>query len=636
MTAQELAQMIWSIKELIRDDYSDKDVDQVILPFTLLRRLDCVMEKNQDMVDSVIKQLPEGLSEEDRNLHLTNILKSRNVLFFNTSGLSLNTMIGNPAAIGDNFKTYLEGYSDNVKDILYNFTGGEQNGLSPIYATLERKNLLFRVTQRFVLEADLHPDKVDNHMMGTIFETIIRYSKESTNDAAGQYYTPREIVRLLVRLVLTGQEGLIYEQGQHFSIYDPCCGTGGMLTVAKDYLKSLTDRPMDVNLYGQELNEQTYAICKADLLMKGDNSDNIRQGNTLTNDHYEGKTFNFMITNPPFGMDWKKSEDYIKREAENANGRFSAGLPSTSDGSLLFLQHMIHKMHPQGARIGIVLNGSPLFNGDAGSGWSNIRKMLLDRDLLDAIVALPKNLFYGTDIASYLWILDNHKPASHRGKVLFINGVQDEYATLRQRSLGKKRYDVSDHGADRMVELYAAYAAATETFENGETVEVAKLMDADDFRYTKVTVERPLRLRYQNGEPEATALTTYAAAEGMKLTAGNIKKLRAKYAEVCEDAEPVYHDPLKQRGGYEPDPNLRDSELIPAKQDIDEYFRREVLRFVPDAWMDRTKDKEGVEFPFTKLFYVYKPLRPLADIIADLKALDKEAEADLEAISKEE
>jgi type I restriction enzyme M protein len=628
--------MIWSIKELIRDDYNDKNVDQVILPFTLLRRLDCVMEGNKDAVDGVLQQLPPTLSDEVRQQHLTNILKSRGILFYNTSGLSLKAMVGNPAAIGDNFKTYLEGYSSNVKDILYNFTGGEENGLSPIYATLERKNLLFMVVQEFVLKADLHPDKVDNHTMGTVFETIIRYSKESTNEAAGQYYTPREIVRLLVRLVMTGQEELIYKEGQHFSIYDPCCGTGGMLTVAKDYLKSLTDRQMDVNLYGQELNEQTYAICKSDLLMKGDNSDNIRRGNTLTEDHYTGKTFNFMITNPPFGVDWKKSEDYIRHEAEDANGRFAAGLPSTSDGSLLFLQHMIHKMHPEGARIGIVLNGSPLFNGDAGSGWSNIRKMLLDRDLLDAIVALPKNLFYGTDIASYLWILDNRKPASHRGKVLLINGVQDDYAMLRQRSLGKKRYDVSDHGADRIVALYAAFASARETMQNGETVEVAKLMDADDFRYTKVTVERPLRLRYKNGEDEFTALQTYAAADGLKLTAANIKKLRTKYAEVCEDGEAVFADPMHKKGGYEPDPNLRDSELIPAKEDIEAYFRREVLKFVPDAWMDRTKDKEGVEFPFTKLFYVYKPLRPLDDIIADLKALDKEAEADLDALSRED
>lgn len=585
MTAQELAQMIWSIKELIRDDYNDKDVDQVILPFTLLRRLDCVLEDKQEIIKEALEQIPE----DKRASLLPRYLERKGVPFYNLSGLTLNSMLQAPVSIADNFKTYLNGFSSNVKDILYNFTGGEENGLSPIYATLARKGLLFIVTQEFVVKADLHPDSVDNHMMGTVFETIIRYSKESTNEAAGQYYTPREIVRLLVRLVMCGQEERIFEEGQNFSIYDPACGTGGMLTVAKDYLHEQTDRKMIVKLFGQELNEQTYAICKSDILMKGDDASGIALGNTLTDDKAAGKTFNFMITNPPFGVDWKKSEAAIKKEAEDPNGRFCAGLPSTSDGSLLFLLHMVSKMDPNGARIGIVLNGSPLFNGDAGSGWSNIRKYLLDRDLLDAIIALPKNLFYGTDISSYLWILDNKKPASHKGKILFVNGVQDSYASLLQRSLGKKRYEVSETGADEIVSLYRDFKNASRIF-NGEAVEVAKLMDAEDFLYTKVSVLRPL-----------------------KDENGNV---------------------VKKKGKVQPDKSLSDTERIPMKQDIDEYFEKEVLKFVPDAWMDRSADKIGCEFPFTKLFYKYKPLRSTEEILAELAELDKQMEAQLSDLKK--
>lgn len=665
MTAQELAQMIWSIKELIRDDYNDKDVDQVILPFTLLRRLDCVLENKQDIIKSALEQIPE----DKRETLLPQLLKLKGVPFYNLSGLTLNALLSNPVAIADNFKTYLDGYSANIKDILYNFTGGEENGLSPIYATLARKGLLYKVTQEFCVKADLHPDSVDNHMMGTVFETIIRYSKESTNEAAGQFYTPREIVRLLVRLVMCGQEERIHEEGQNFSLYDPACGTGGMVTVAKDYLREQTNRPMIVKLYGQEINEQTYAICKSDILMKDEDASGIYLGNTLTDDHAAGKTFNYMITNPPFGVDWKKSEEAIKKEAEDPNGRFSAGLPSTSDGSLLFLMHMIHKMDPKGARIGIVLNGSPLFNGDAGSGWSNIRKSLLDRDLLDAIVALPKNLFYGTDISSYLWILDNNKPKSHKDKVLFINAAHDAYASPLQRSLGKKRYEISDKGADNIVALYRAYVPAKQILE-GEEQDVAKLLDREDFLYTKVSVQRPLRLVYKdvyakiddlldntNGKklPKKDAeylaelkkiegldtertdaeFFAYLAKNGQKrIAATMIKKLRGWLGTTDENAPEVYEKPGDAESGLVPDTNLSDTESIPMKRSIEEYFETEVLKFVPDAWMDRDKDKIGCEFPFTKLFYRYKPLRSTDEILAELAALDKKMEMELSELKE--
>lgn len=668
MTAQEIAQVIWNIKEIIRDDYQDKDVDQVILPFTLLRRLDCVFEGCEEILEACLKQLPEHM----RDAHLPKIFKMKSGLaFYNTSGLSLKKMLANPAAIGDNFKTYLDGFSPNIKDILYNFTGGEEKGLSPIYATLDRKGLLYQVTQRFVQEADLSPESVDNHMMGTVFETIIRYTKETTAATAGQYYTPREIVRLLVGLVMTGQEDKIYTEGQNFSIYDPCCGTGGMLTVAKDFLTSKTDRQMKVELCGQELNEQTYAICKSDILMKGDDASKIKQGNTLNDDKYQGATFNVMIANPPFGVDWKKAESFIRNEAETPGSRFAPGLPSTSDGSLLFLLHMIHKMDRSGARIGIVLNGSPLFNGSAGSGWSDIRRYILDRNLLDAIVALPGEIFYGTGISSYLWILDNNRPESRRDKVLFINAVHDIFSKPMQRSLGNKRIEMSEPGIEDILSIYKAYKNAYRIInqETAEEVQVAKLLDYDDFRYTLVTVQRPLRLHYNDvcnlimrwKQDNAIAKTDKALYDAIlenyddteqkndeefmaeaerilrrkNLPQATVNKLR-KLAVVDETAPEVYVKPHDPDSGIAPDPALKDTESIPYKRDIDEYFETEVLRFVPDAWLDRTQDKLGVEFPFTRIFYKYKPLRSTEEIMKDILDIDKEADADVMKLLEEE
>lgn len=664
MTPQELGTMIWNIKEIIRDDYNDKNVDEVILPFTLLRRLDCVMKGNKKIVEETIANLPQQMvemKEKDEakyNDFLSKILMTKGIRYYNTSDLSLEEFRENSNSLGDDFKTYLDSYSDNVKEILYNFTGGEEKGLGPIYETLLRKGLLYNVIQEFVVKADLHPDKVDNHTMGTIFEIIIRMSKESTNDAAGQYYTPREIVKLLVSLVFSGQEELMKTPGQHFSIYDPCCGTGGMLTVAKDYMLELSQRDdMKVFLYGQEINEQTYAICKSDILMKGDDVDHIKYGNTISNDRFVGRKFTYMITNPPFGVDWKKDRSFVENEAQNPNGRFSAGLPDTSDGSLLFLMHMIEKMEEEGgSRIGIILNGSPLFNGDAGSGWSNIRKSLLDRDLLDTIVSLPKNLFYGTDITTYMWILDSNKPKERKGKVLLINGAQSQYASLLSRSLGKKRYEVNDFGMQEIIRLYSDYQNAEYDFGDG-SVQVAKLMDAEDFLYTRVTVDRPLRLKYENlnskidamleaknvsarekevlaeiktllkEQPLQEALNDseffdFLQKNKIKPTVGLIRKMRNALGETDENFAEVHENPFKKESPFVADTDLRDTESIPFKEDIEEYFETEVLKFAPDAWMDREKDRIGCEFPFSKLFYVYKPLRPAKEIWSDIMALE--------------
>ena len=666
MTEQELAGMIWNIKEIIRGVYDDTEVENVILPFTLLRRLDCVL---QDRYEELYEQY-RAFPDEKKEIMLQALMRRNGLTFFNTSGLSLNKLLAQPKMLSDNFKAYLDGFTKNVRDILLAFTqeDGENGDITRIYSRLDRNDLLFQVTESFVNNADLHPDKVDNAMMGTIFEIIIRKSKETTNTKAGQFYTPREVVRLLVSLVMHGREAEVNTLGKHFQIYDPCCGTGGMLTEGKRFLQSMTDRKdMKVFLFGQELNEKTYAICKSDLLIKGDldKDRNIALGDTLANDQFPGEHFGYMLANPPFGVDWKKIEGKVKEDAAKSDGRFSVGLPSTSDGSLLFLLHMISKMDPNGSRIGIVLNGSPLFNGAAGSGWSEIRKMLMDRDLLDAIIALPKNLFYGTDISTYLWILDNNKLDERRGKVLMIDATNPRYAKLLQRSLGKKRYEIPDDAIDEILGIYGNFKDAT--LPDNEEVKVARLMDIEDFLYTTVTIYRPLRLYYTD---KAKKVAEAAEAPKVKksdkellekIAAISFPKERMTDEEVFEelkrilpkkptqamvklirtfgDTDPeapeVYAVPGDSKSGKVIDPALTDTETIPMKEDIEEYIEREVLPFVSDAWRDPSKDKIGCEFPLTRLFYRYTPLRDSSEILTDLMALDSDTTSALQSLISE-
>lgn len=673
MTEQELASTIWNIKEIIRDDYDDAEVENVILPFTVLRRLDCVLEDKYDTIKTELDATPDNL--KDAKLQV--LMKKNGLTFFNTSGLSLKKMLSESSRLADNFKIYLGGFTPNVRNILLHFVTKTKNDsieddedadITDIYRPLESTGLLYQVVETFA-KLDLHPNKVTNAQMGTIFEIVIQRSKESTNAKAGQYFTPREIVHLLVSLVMCGQEKELNTPGKIFSIYDPCCGTGGMLTEAKKHIQEVTNNPkVTIGLYGQEKNHKTYAIAKSDMLIKGDLTDEkqIRQGNTLIDDKIP-RSFQYMLANPPFGTDWGEVEkESITEEYEKQNGRYNAGLPSTTDGSLLFLQHMIYKMDTKGSRIGIVLNGSPLFNGEAGSGWSNIRKSFLDNNLLDAIVALPKSLFYGTDISTYLWILDNKRPENKKNKVLFIDASdKDTFAALLQRNIGKKRYEISKKGTQLILKLYKDYKSASIEI-NGKQTEVAKLLDYEEFFYTKVTVRRPLRLRFvdfqkklnkqwedlpkgakDNLAPfkETTALNgSYTDAEffklveqiiGKKVSAALAKDMR-RIAVVDEDAPAVFATPNKIESGFVANTDLNDSESIPFKEDIDEYFDREVLPFVPDAWMDRTKDKIGVEFPFTKLFYVYEPLRSNEEIFADLKKLEAEADADFAKLMKED
>ena len=455
-----------------------------------------------------------------------------------------------------------------------------------------------------------------------------------------------------------------------------------MLTVGREHLQEMAqNKNLKVYLYGQELSEKTYAICKADLLMKGDDQNldqQLFQGDTLADDKLYGKKFNFMLANPPFGVDWGKDANVKKAVLKDncLGGRFEAGLPSTSDGSLLFLQHMIAKMDDQtGSRIGIVLNGSPLFNGDAGNGWSNIRKMLLDRNLLDAIVALPKNLFYGTDITTYLWILDNKRPAEKYHKALFIDAAHTkEFTNLLQKNLGKKRYEISDDGAKEIFDIYKEYQSYSRDIEYEKTgeqehLEIAKLLDYDDFLYTNVAVRRPLRLWFENISVKYDALCesedfkaedkkniilrdivqlegsnekrddhdffVWLKAQKVKTTKAQQKLIRDAFGEINEDAPIAYVDPFKNSGEFVIDTNLKDTEKIPMKQDIEEYFETEVIPFAPDAWMDRSKDKVGCEFPFTRLFYKYRPLRSSEDILAELAALDMDLNTELSHLKED-
>jgi type I restriction enzyme M protein len=647
----EIAEFLWKIADLIKDDYDAKDYENVILPFTLLRRLDCVLQPTRQAVREAASKY-RNAPEQTRDALLMRAAGQR---FYNISEYSLGELIKLPADIVANFSAYLTGFSSNVKDILYNFSGGEEKGLSPIYETLARKRLILKVTQAFS-EADLSPANVDNHGMGTIFEYLIRKFKEASNEAAGQFYTPRDIIRLMVKLMFEPDRARLAKESL-VGIYDPTCGTGGMLTIAKEYLLGGINPALEVYLYGQELNEKTYAIAKSDMLMKGEDPENIKRENTLSHDLLPGKQFNYMLSNPPFGKDWKNIREEIEAEhGRGAAGRYAAGLPDVGDGAMLFLLHKLSKMAPQGSKIALIFNGSPLFNGDAGSGPSNIRKHVLENDWLDTIVALPNDLFYNTGIATYIWIINNRKPVERRGKVQLINANGPDFYTMLRRNLGKKRVEISEDQSAAILGIYDAFADSS----------VSKVFDTADFGYTKVTVERPLRLRFDltegqrqrlqldvsvlklkgdRAEQLAAALASlakqapwndtklFAASEralAWKLNAGLVKAMRANLGERDEAAEPVLDaDRLPV-----PDSELRDFENVPLKDDIDAYFEREVRPHVPDAWMDRSKDKVGYEISFTKYFYEYTPLRSTEEIAAELLALDEETENLLREIVK--
>ena len=566
-----IAGFLWSVADLLRGDYKQSDYGKVILPFTLLRRMDCVLAATKaDVLDEYKKR-------QHLNVPLHDFLtRKSNQSFYNTSELDMPRLLADSNNIKPNLISYVAAFSANVRDIFdrYEFTSQIER--------LDNANLLYQVAQRFA-NVNLHPDVVDNATMGMLFEELIRRFAELSNETAGEHYTPREVIRLMVNLLFSADDDALSKPGVVRSIYDPTAGTGGMLSVAEEHLKKLNPQSRLV-AFGQELNPESYAICKADMLIKNQDVSNIIFGNTLSEDGHNGRSFDYMLSNPPFGVEWKKVEKTIRAEHEKKGhaGRFGAGLPRVSDGSLLFLMHLLSKMRTTkegGSRIGIVLNGSPLFTGGAGSGESNIRQWIIENDWLETIVALPTDMFYNTGISTYIWLLTNHKTPERKGKIQLIN-ASDFYQKMR-KSLGSKRKELSEEDIARIVQLYGDFA------EN----EQSKIFDNEDFGYATITVERPKR--NEQGEIETD-----------------------------------------RKGKALADANLRDTENVPLKESIEAYFQREVLPHVPEAWIDESKTKIGYEIPFNRYFYIYTPPRKLEEIDSELKQLSSEIMALLSEVTQ--
>ena len=566
MSDPNLSSFIWSVADLLRGDYKQSEYGKVILPFTVLRRLDCVLEPTKTAVLTELAKRTQAKVNPEPFL-----LKKSGVLFYNTSPLDLKKLMGDQDHIGENLRAYLQSFSPAVRDIFESFEFHTQ------IDKLGKSGLLYLVTEKFA-NIDLHPEVVSNAQMGAVFEELIRKFAEISNETAGEHFTPREVIRLMVNLLFIEDDEALTKPGVVRSIYDPTAGTGGMLSVAGEHLASHNPDARLV-MYGQELNPESYAICKADMLIKGQDIANIIFGNTLSNDGLHGKHFDYMLSNPPFGVEWKKIEKEIRKEADEQgfNGRFGSGLPRVSDGSLLFLMHLISKMRPAkdgGSRFGIVLNGSPLFTGGAGSGESEIRRYVLENDLVEAIIGLPTDMFYNTGISTYVWIVSNRKPDERKGKVQLIDA--SSFWQKMRKSLGSKRKELSPDHIEEITKLFGNCKKVT---KGG--VPISRIFKNEDFGYRTITVERPER-----------------DAKG-KIVLGTKGKGKDK---------------------PQPDSSLRDTENIPLSEAVETYFKREVLPHAPDAWIDHDKTQVGYEIPFNRHFYVFQPPRPLSEIDAELKA----------------
>jgi len=563
-----LSSFIWSVADLLRGDYKQSEYGRVILPFTVLRRLDCVLEPTKsNVLAELAKREKSGLNPEPF------LLKAAGQHFVNTSPLDMKRLMGDQDNIKQNLLAYIQAFSPAVRDIFEAFEFHVQ------IDRLAKARLLYLVTEKFA-NIELHPKVVSNAQMGAVFEELIRKFAELSNETAGEHFTPREVIRLMVNLLfIEDDEALSPPNHVVRTLYDPTAGTGGMLSVADEYLRSHNPDARLV-MYGQELNPESYAICKADMLIKGQDVSNIIFGNTLSEDGLPEKHFDYMLSNPPFGVEWKKIEKEVKKEAEQEgfNGRFGPGLPRMSDGSLLFLLHLISKMSPAvdgGSRFGIVLNGSPLFTGAAGSGESEIRRYVLENDLLEAIIGLPTDMFYNTGIATYIWIVSNRKPAHRNGKVQLID-ASGMWEKMR-KSLGSKRKQLSFAHIDEITRIFGAFEEVTT-----DGVPIAKVLPNESFGYRTITVERPLR---------DAAGKVVLGAKG------------------------------KLKGQPQSDANLRDTENVPLSENVNDYFEREVLPHATDAWIDDEKTKIGYEIPFNRQFYVFKPPRALDEIDAELKVV---------------
>ena len=560
-----LSSFIWSVADLLRGDYKPHEYGKVILPFTVLRRLDCVLEPTKKTVLAELEKRKKQGVEPGPFL-----LKASGQLFVNTSPLDMKRLMGDQDHIRENLFAYVQGFSPAIRDIFDNFEFHLQ------IERLAKAGLLYLVTEKFA-NIDLHPSVVTNAQMGTVFEELIRRFAELSNETAGEHFTPRDVIRLMGDLLFVEDDDALQKPGVVRSLYDPTAGTGGMLSVAEEYLTSMNPKARMV-LYGQELNPESYAICKADMLIKGQDISNIILGNTLSGDGLPGKKFDYMLSNPPFGVEWKKIEKVVRKEHQQQgfNGRFGPGLPRVSDGSLLFLLHLLSKVQPAaqgGSRFGIVLNGSPLFTGAAGSGESEIRRYVLENDLLEGIVGLPTDMFYNTGIATYVWIVSNRKPAHRKGKVQLIDA--SNMGQKMRKSLGSKRKGLGAAQIDEITRLFGAFEEAE---RDGRPV--SRIFPNESFGYRTITVERPLR---------------------------------------DEQGNVVLGTKGKQKGKPQPDASLRDTENVPLGEDVGAYFARDVKPHAPDAWIDDEKTKVGYEIPFNRHFYVFTPPRPLEEIDAELR-----------------
>ena len=559
--------LVKNIANKTRGPYTPEKYGNVIIPMAIIRRFDCILaDKNAEILKvitaaSKVKGMtPEKMEEM--------VKKQCGVPFYNAKCVTLEQIVGDSDNIDSNFSEFIGAYSPSVQKILKDLKFREEVDF------MIKKHILFEVVKAFS-EVDFHPDTTSPIAMGYIFEEIIRTYK--ANAEAGDHYTPREVIKLCVELMMSDNTEEIRKNGRIIRVYDGCCGTGGMLTTLKSVLtEDMGVRADDIKLYGQEINPEAYAVCCAEMLMLGENPSNIREGNTLTEDKFSGDKFDLLITNPPFGVEWKTDKPAVEKELTQPNNRFVAGTPRVSDGQLLFLQNLISKAEDD-ARIAIILNGSPLFSGDAGSGESEIRRYVLENHLLEAIVALPDQMFYNTGIFTYIWILSKKPNPKRKHKVQLIDAT-NFFVDQKPKSLGNKRKFIDD---DNRTEIVKAYKAFTES-------DISKLFDAADFGYTKVTIECPLY--NENGEK------------------------------------------IVKRGVVQVDTSRRDTETIPLKSDIDEYIKEEVLPYVPDAFADRSKDKIGYEIPFTRYFYKYTPPRKSGDILAEIAENEASVQETLKAV----
>lgn len=627
-----IANLIWTTAdEVLRGDYKPHEYGSVILPFTVMRRIDCVLEPTKAKVlETAAKHAKSDIDPAFFFEKATSGLK-----FWNTSKFDFATLANDSAGIKKNILDYVGGFSESIRDIF------DYYKTIDLINDLARKNLLFLLVQKFA-KVNLHPDVVSNADMGQAFEELIRRFSEQSNETAGEHYTPRDAIRLAVELLFaTDEDPTLSKEHRIVKLYDPTAGTGGMLSVAEEHLKHFNST-VDVLPYGQELNEQTYAICKADMLIKGQDISKIVLGNTLSNDAFPNEKFDYMLSNPPYGVDWKKVKDDVETEAKKLGfkGRFGPGLPRISDGQMLFLEHLISKMHPKGSgetsRIGIVMNGSPLFSGGAGSGESEIRRYVLENDLLEVIIALPTEMFYNTGISTYIWILSNNKEQRRIGKVQLINAT-DFYSKMR-RSLGNKRREVT---RDNIADIVNEYSAFNDS-------EISKILRNEELGYNTIVVELPLRLSFQvtserlhilDNEPTLTKngvnfpdlqkallsigedrflsrdaffdrLDTALKSAKLSLKALQYRAVWQAFSERDASADIC----VNNKGEPEADPDLRDTENVPLGQDVDEYMLREVVPHAPEAWIDKAKTKTGYAIPVGRYFFQPKKPRHLSDI----------------------